>query len=139
MILTAINVWYAVGICLVRSTATSWWLGWSSSFMLIFVCHLQKLRRDLSAWWVIVKSFYKKIFFNELWNCISGLKRHVLHRLLRKHMRTCSSSNRMIRTTTMLTAFPKEASWKRLETCMWKRNQDACNKIKSLSFVNLTF
>lgn len=40
----------------VSRTATSWWSGWSSPFMLSFFCHLQKLFRLLSAWWLIFSS-----------------------------------------------------------------------------------
>lgn len=41
---------------LVSRTATSWWTGCSSPFIFKCFCHLQKLLRLLSAWWVIFKS-----------------------------------------------------------------------------------
>lgn len=42
---------------LVSRMAVSWCCGWSSPFMLMFFCHLQKFFRVSSAWCVIFKSF----------------------------------------------------------------------------------
>lgn len=51
----------ALPSCLVRylvsRMAVSWCCGWSSPFMLMLFCHLQKFLRVSSAWCVIFKSF----------------------------------------------------------------------------------
>lgn len=66
-------------------TATSWCSGWASPFTLTAFCHLQKLRRVLSAWWVIFRSSYKMESRSSL------IWKHLYHAL------TCKAPPRLYR------------------------------------------